>query len=832
MVNPTGTYEDTDIEAVLLERITSMSLEQKVRLLTGASAWSLHDDPSIGLRTIIVSDGPTGVRGQALDDRETSASLPSATAIAASWDLDLVQRLGHLIAAEARDKNVDVVLGPTINLHRSPRGGRHFEAYSEDPWLTGKIGAAYVRAVQSCGIGSTAKHYVANDSETDRMTVDARVDERTLREVYLAPFEELVAEGTWLVMSAYNGVNGHTMSASPLLTSPLKDEWGFDGAVMSDWAAVHEAVRSGAAGLDIVMPGPDGPWGAALVEAVRAGQVPESAIDDKVHRLLRLAARVGALEGVTIDTGAPAEWTDADVAALLREAAADGMVLVRNNGILPLSVENTSRVAVLGQHAHRARSQGGGSATVFPRYVHTPLEGLHAAFGDSAVTYAPGLPPVDELIGFERGTLVDPVTGDAGMRVQYLDAEGTEFATEIAPSGRVGWLGDPRLADASLVRLHTRYTARETGHHRIGFSGLGMLQFRIDGELVSADPVLPESDNMIVESLQPPRRVFDVTLEEGQTIELQLELTPYFPTGLAFAVLTLGYEQVFGDPDDEFARAVEAARSADIAVVVVGTTEAIESEGHDRPNLALPDGQDELVRRVAAANPRTVVIVNSGAPVIMPWIDEVAATVVSWFPGAEFGTALADVLTGEREPGGRMPTTWPAHDEDVPVWTVEPTDGKLVYGEGVHIGYRAWAQREAQGGPAPAVPFGFGLGYTEWSVGEPTVTGLDHHGGVVVRTDITNVGRRPGKHVLQAYVSRVDPSDIDYPAIWLAGFHAAHADPGQAVEAVIEIAERSFAHWSVENHRWEVEPGSYAVRLGTSAADLGPATLVTMRSNG
>src|SRR3954471_10328975 len=299
------------MEELLHERLAALSLEQKVRLLTGADFWSLYSEPAIGLRRIVMSDGPAGVRGERWDEREPSANVPSPTALAATWDAERIERLGRLLAFECRRKGVDVLLAPTVNLHRSPFGGRHFECFSEDPWLTAVIGAAYVRGLQSEGVGGTVKHFVANDSETERFTLDAGVGERTLRELYLAPFEAIVRDGgVWSVMAAYNGVNGATMTESPLQRDVLKGEWGFDGLIMSDWFAARSLAAAGEGLLDLVMPGPSGPWGDALVAAVRAGEVPESAVDDKVLRLLRLAGRVGALGGVPAQGEAVAWSTD------------------------------------------------------------------------------------------------------------------------------------------------------------------------------------------------------------------------------------------------------------------------------------------------------------------------------------------------------------------------------------------------------------------------------------------------------------------------------------------------------------------------------------------
>src|SRR3954468_14460755 len=312
----------TDLE--LEKRVGALTLEQKVRLLTGADFWSLHSEPAVGLRRLVVSDGPAGVRGETWDERNTSANVPSPTALAATWDEERVERLGRLLAAEARRKGVDVLLAPTVNLHRTPYGGRHFECLSEDPLLTGRIGAAYVRGLQAAGVGATVKHFVANDSETERFTADNLVDERVLRELYLAPFEAIVRDGgVWSVMAAYNRVNGPTMTESPLQRDVLKQEWGFDGVIMSDWFAARSLAAAGEGLLDLVMPGPSGPWGETLVAAVRAGEVPQSAVDDKVLRVLRLADRVGALEDRPATAGAH-EWSADEVAAELRSTAAAG----------------------------------------------------------------------------------------------------------------------------------------------------------------------------------------------------------------------------------------------------------------------------------------------------------------------------------------------------------------------------------------------------------------------------------------------------------------------------------------------------------------------------
>lgn len=339
----------SDIDAVVDVLLAGLGVEQQVALLSGQAFWGTAGDRSVGLRPMVLSDGPVGVRGVRWDERDPSMCLPAPVAQGATWDEELVGRLGGLLAAEARSKGVDVVLAPNLNLQRSPLAGRHYECLSEDPLLVGRMGAAQVRGLQAHGVAATAKHYVANDSETNRSTVDVRVDERSLREVYLAPFEQVVAEGgVWVVMAAYNGVNGSTMTQSALLAEPLLGAWGFDGVVVSDWYAVRSTVAV-TAGVGLVMPGPPAAWRESVLAAVRAGHVPAGAVLDAARRLLRLSARVGALaEGPPAGPAPTAAAGGAGTARQLRAAAAAGMVLLRNDRVLPLDRRLLRRIAVLG----------------------------------------------------------------------------------------------------------------------------------------------------------------------------------------------------------------------------------------------------------------------------------------------------------------------------------------------------------------------------------------------------------------------------------------------------------------------------------------------------
>ncbi|ALE07477.1 beta-glucosidase [Arthrobacter sp. ERGS1:01] len=818
------TEADADTDARLRALAEGLGLEQQVALLTGADVWSTRTIPEIGLDRIVLSDGPSGVRGEDFDERHDSISLPSASALGATWSLDVARRYGQVLGQEARRKGVHAVLGPTINLHRSPLGGRHFEAFSEDPALTATLAAAYVDGVQSMGVGATPKHYLANESETDRFTVDSVVAERPLRELYLAAFEDAVAEaGAWLVMSSYNSINGTTASENDLLETPLSTEWGFDGVVVSDWTGVR-SVQAANAHQDLEMPGPAGHWGPVLVAAVKDGRVPREKITEKVTRILRLAARVGVLDGFApAVTELPAGL---DGVALARETATRGAVLVRNeNGLLPLDASTLSRVAVIGHNADQARTQGGGSATVLPKHNVSPLEGLRSALPGAAIHYSRGAKVAEGLQEFPRGELHNPVSDVPGVRVTFLDAAGAELSGEDRLASHLIWFGVGIPEGAATIRVETVWTAPTAGVHTVGIGTVGGVRLSLDGVDVF-DAELTDDTNVLGAALfSPPQRTFQVTTESGGKVALTAVYQLPASQSIPLTAILLGEETVVADPAAEIAEAVENARTADVAIVVVGTNSAIESEGFDRSDLDLPGHQNELVEAVAAVNPRTVVVVNAGSPVLMPWRDKVDAVLLGWFGGQEFGAAIADVLLGAAEPGGRLPTSWPAALEDVPVLNTTPSNGRLVYEEGIHVGYRAWLKQQATGGAAPAFPFGFGLGYTTFELGTPTVPAAVPTGAEVsVRVPVSNTGARTGRAVVQVYLARTD-SAIDRPVRWLAGYADTVLDAGASGSVEIRIPARAFAHYEAG---WQQEPGTFEVLAGLHVEDDFRSTSVTI----
>jgi beta-glucosidase len=815
-------------ERELAARAAALSLEQKVRLLTGADFWSLHPEPAVGLRRLVVSDGPAGVRGERWDERDASANVPSPTALAATWDQELVRELGRLLASEARRKGVDVLLAPTVNLQRTPYAGRHFECFSEDPLLTARIAVAYVRGVQEGGVGATVKHFVANDSETQRMTLDARLDERSLRELYLAPFEAIIVEaGVWAVMAAYNGVNGQPMTESSLLRDVLQGEWGFDGLVMSDWFATRSTEPSARAALDLVMPGPGGPWGDALVAAVRERRVDEASIDDKVMRILRLAARVGALQGAA--AAAAPQYDDAEVAALLRGVAASGFVLVRNQGgVLPLERSALRRLAVVGPNAAAARTLGGGSATVFPPYTVSPLEGLRTALPDTCeISHRLGVLASERIPVAGAPWLHRPGGEGPGVEVRFLAGDGAVVGTEHRPGCSFNWPGTLiHGRGVTCIEVRTVVRATDPGRYTIAVSGVGRYHLSLGGEaVVDVRLELAPGADIVEGMVIPPQAAHSLPMQTGAEIEVVLA----HEVGSADSDLgdlsvrfQLNLQAPHGSDDEEIDRAVALAREVDVAVVVVGTTAEVESEGFDRTSLSLPGRQDELVRRVAEANPHTVVVVNAGAPVLMPWADEVAAVLLGWFPGQEFGHALADVLLGLAEPGGRLPMSWPSSEDGLP--STQPVDGRLDYDEGLFVGYR----RYDRDGVAPLYPFGHGLGYTTWSfVSIDAPDRLVAGSEVSVTVRLRNTGTRPGRQVIQVYASRPEGS-IERPVRWLVGFSVVAAQVGEDITATIALPARAFAHWDVAARSWAVEPGTYVLAAGASSQALCVATELTI----
>jgi beta-glucosidase len=763
----------------LVDLVSRLDLPAKVRLLTGASMFTLAPEPAVGLAELRLSDGPTGVRGLKFSGGRVVSLFPNATLLAQAWSEDTAYEVGGLLAEEALAQDIQLVLGPTINLHRSPLGGRLFEAYSEDPLLTGRLAAAYIRGLQERGVGGCLKHLVANESETDRNTVDSVVDEATLRELYLLPFEIAVAEADpWSVMAAYNDVNGVPATEQDhVINGILKGEWGWDGLVMSDWFATTSAGPAANGGLDLVMPGPVGPWGDALVDAVRSGEVAEAVVDDHLRRLLRLASRVGALGDARPAPG-PLPAPDSPIRReQLTRLAAAGMTVLTNDGVLPLS--RGQRVALIGRHAVDTVGMGGGSAQVNPPYQVSVGDGLSALLGD-AVTVTDGVEVRSRPVPAATAFVADPQDGAPGVRLTLFDEQGAiiqDRHSDLA-SALVGF-DDDFPQTVATVRIRARVAG--AGPVEVGVLGAASWRLSVDGA-VSTHELTTSGHGIGEEILTPPAAVdrYETAREVEATATLRIAAgSPLAGVGL-FGLVACPARR---DPETVIAEATAAARAADVAVVVVGLTAEQETEAVDKTTLSLPGAQDSLVSAVAAAAARTVVVVNAATPVLMPWLADVDAVLWAGLPGQEAGRAVAAALLGDIEPAGRLVTTFPAADGATPAWSVTPVDGKLGYAEGTFIGHRGHYAGRA---PAPAFWFGHGLGYSSWLYGPASVDGS------AVTVEVTNTGGRTSREVVQVYL---EPAGADQP-VRLVGWSAVTAEPGEAVPVRVETDARLWRRWT------------------------------------
>jgi beta-glucosidase len=814
---------DDRIEKLLAE----LTLDEKVSLVSGADMWRTPPVPRLGIPQLKVTDGPVGARGGSLGGEVSAVSFPCGSALGATWDVALIEEVGRALGREARSKGCQVLLGPTINLHRHPLGGRHFECYAEDPLLTAEIGVAWIRGLQSQGVGACVKHYVCNDTEFERHTISSDVPERALRELYLLPFEHAVKRAaSWSVMGSYNRVNGtYACAHAELLRGVLKGEWRFDGAVVSDWYAVQDGPACARGGLDLEMPGPPRHWGAKLAEAVRRGEVPVADVDESVRRMLRLALRTGAFE----HAGAPEAPERAEDLpehrALARRAAVESIVLLRNErDALPLAGGAGApirRLAVIGPSARHTAIQGGGSARVTPHYDVTALAGIErrAAEAGIEVLHATGCTSHKRVPLPDRAWL-RPASGEGrGLTAEYWNGLATEGAPALRRrAGRLefAWFG----AFAREIE-HGSFCARLSGTFRPPESGLWTLSIAVAGRarlLLDGRTVVDAWDGWVrgdsYYNMGSAEITASLQLEAGRDYDLQIEyarIEAPLMAGLRVGMLP-------PVPASALEDAVALARSCDAAVVVVGRDADWETEGVDRADLSLPGRQAELVAAVAAANPRTIVALNTGSPCEMPWIDGVAAALQIWFGGQEAGNALADVLFGDADPGGRLPTTFPRRLQDTPAFLHYPGErGHVLYGEGVFAGHRFYDAR----GIEPLFPFGHGLSYARFRYGEPRVRVEETAEGVAVRVavDVTNTGERAGTEVAQCYLADLE-AGVARPTAELKAFAKLALAPGERRSVEWVLGAHALSFWDGTRRAWLAEPGEFELRIGRSSRDV------------
>jgi beta-glucosidase len=807
------------VEALL----NQMTLEEKISLAAGATFWTTVPVERLGIPALKVTDGPNGARGGSWNGDVTSASFPVGIALSATWNTDLITRVGQALAEESRSKGASVLLGPTVNIHRSPLNGRNFECYSEDPHLSARIAVAYIKGLQQNGVAACIKHFVCNDSEFERQSISSEVTERALREIYLPPFQAAVQEaGTWALMTAYNKVNGTYASENTyLLKEILKGEWGFDGLVMSDWFGTNSTVEAANAGLDLEMPGPARWMGADLLAAVRDGQVDEATLDDKVRRLLRLMIRVGALDNSGISPERAENKPEHHV--LLREAAAESIVLLKNDRlVLPLDPAKINHLAIIGSNAKFAQIQGGGSAQVTPHYTITPFEGVMNYAGEKLeIGYEVGYVSY-KMLPLVESQNVCPAPGSSaqGFKAEFfkhLDFVGELAYTRTYRKLNLMWMGDdvpPGIEQGNFsVRLTGVFTAAETGIHTFSLVSSGLSRLFVDGKEIV--------DNWTAQ--QPGEAFFGMGSTEvrgtcamtaGQSYRVQVDYT----TREARLINALRIGCLTPVPTDTLERAVKLAAGSDVAVVFAGLGSDWESEGTDRPNMDLPSTQNELIAKVAAVNPNTVVVLNTGSPITMPWLDEVAAVLQAWYPGQECGNAIADVLFGVVNPSGRLPQTFPRRLEDNPAFINYPGEnGKVHYGEGAFVGYRYYDKKKVR----PLFSFGYGLSYTTFAYDNLMIPSspVETTGAIPVTVDVTNTGSRAGQEVVQLYV-RDPASRLARPEKELKAFAKVRLQPGETQTVTFALNEASLSYYDPAKRGWVAERGTFEVLLGSASDDI------------
>ena len=798
------------------ELVEQMTLAEQVSLLSGEDFWSLPAVVRLGIHKLRVTAGPTGARGGGgLVGGMKSAAFPVGIAIGASWNPALAQEIGGALADEVRSKGAHVSLSPTVNIHRSVTNGRNFECYSEDPVLAAQLAVGFIAGLQQQGIGATIKHFVGNESEIERTTMSSVIDERTMREIYLVPFEQAVkVAGTWGIMSSYNRLNGtYTSENHWLLTEVLRNQWHYTGVVMSDWFGSHATAPTVNAGLDLEMPGPPRDRGQKLVEAVEAGLVSRETVRERVLNVLRLAMRTGAID----DDRVWEERADDRPAhrALIRRAGAEGAVLLKNDALLPLDGATAGTIAVIGPNAKVAQIMGGGSAQLNPHYAVSPWDGLAAALGESRLRFAQGVTNhrFEPLLHSEFRVDYFNSPDLSGEVVHRDTQQGSEaFLFGAVGGGKV----DPQRWSA---RFTTRFVPAASGEHRVGIAAAGHARVKIDGVLVADDWSQWKKGRTFFEE-GSDEVVGVIALEAGRSYTVELEFAVKPAATLAFSAFRLGIGLPLGD--DAIAEAVRVARAADIAVLCVGRTGEWDTEGSDLETITLPGRQDELVQAVAAVNPRTIVVLQTGGPVEMPWLDQVGAVLQAWYPGQEAGNAIADVLLGVAEPGGRLPQSFPVRWSDNPVHSQDREiypglNGRVRYEEGVFVGYRHYDRH----GIVPLFPFGYGLGYTSFTLGDLAIDddAFESDGRVVVCASLTNTGARRGSTVVQLYVGD-EAASVPRPVKELKAFDKVALEPGESRRLRFDLGPRDFAFFEVGEGMWAVEPGAFSLFLGLSAADI------------
>lgn len=801
----------------LLEKMT---VAEKVALLSGADYWNTVAIKRLDIPSIQVTDGPNGVRS---NNSEPTTLFPVGVAMASTWNPSLIQKAAAAMGRETRAMGAHVLLGPNVNIQRVPLAGRNFEAYSEDPYLSGEIGLGFVLGVQSENIGTSLKHFVANNQEHMRQTGSSNMDQRTLREIYMPAFEKIVKQAKpWTVMAAYNKVNGVFMTENKtLLQDVLRGEWGFDGLVVSDWGALHASASAIDAGLDLEMPGPAKHYGSKLLAAIEQGDVDLEKLNDSAKRLLTLIIKTGVMDTRTSATQASANSEVNTLAhqRLSQQVAEEAITLLKNQkNLLPLNHKKITSIAVIGPNADAAIIQGSGSSQVVPFQQTTPLEGIQALVGDSLkINYAQGVDNEPEPATLDARLLSpDKQRSQQGLRLEYFgnqDFSGKPvFVSTDRSFSKLGFADE--ISNAARNRFSARWQGyfwpKVSGRYEFELVHLSSATLTIDGQEIINDS-LEKQHTGFLEFLNIGARKAGIELKAGVAYPFKLDYVAG-KTPVPLNLLRLASRS----PSGEFAEAVKLAKESEVAVVFIGVSTTSESEGRDRSDLELFGKQNALLEAVLKVNKNTIVVLNNGAPLAMPWIDKANTVIEAWMPGQEGGHAIANVLFGHANPSGKLPVSFPKRLQDNPSYLHYPGDQDANYGEGIFVGYRYYDKKEIE----PLFPFGHGLSYTQFSYSDLTVSDpLFDKEELQVSIKIKNTGAMAGKEVVQLYVQD-NESKVVRPIKELKGFNKVSLGPDELKKITFTLTKRDLSYFDAHRQAWRADAGKFTVLVGSSSRDI------------
>ncbi len=804
--------KDLSIEERVNDLLSKMTLEEKIDLLSG-TGFATKPIERLSIPELRMTDGPLGVRW------EKSTAFPSGICISASWNPAIAHKVGAAIGREVKGHDRHVILGPCINIARIPQGGRNFESYGEDPHLAARMAVEYIKGVQSEGVAATVKHFACNNQEYERAFVDVKVDKRALNEIYLPAFKAAVQEANVLcVMNSYNKVNGHFASENDvLLIDKLKKEWGYKWLVMSDWGAVHSTIPTANGGMDLEMPTGEYLNNITLKDPLKTGAVKESAIDDKVRRILRVIFKLGLFEKPSLkDENLIGTLENRKVAL---EAAKEGIVLLKNkDNILPLDFSKLKSIAVIGPNAEVCRTGGGGSSMVDPLEAPSPLEILRNKFGDKVkINYAAGIQLEGVGMPIETKYLVTN-NGEPGLVGEYFEKMELEGKPTLV---RIDTMINFDFGKSGLPAGFPKYnfSVRWTGKIKFPKTSEYTLEF------ISDDGVrLWLDDSLMIDYWNdhaPEPKSICRKFETNKDYRIRIEY--YQHDGGAIA--KLGWTMPDYDP---IKPVLTVAKNSDVALLFMGDAYNIETEGMDRENLALPRFQDTLIEEVAKVNKNTIVVLNTGSPVLMDrWLGKVKAVVQTWFGGQEMSYAISEILSGSYNPSGKLPITFPKRWEDCSAYTTyKEKDSVTEYSDGIYVGYRYFEKNNIE----PLFPFGYGLSYTTFKYKDLKAKTFARvvQPEIDISLNVSNTGKYSGEEVIQVYVQNITPI-VDRPVQELKAFKKVFLKIGETKNIHFSLDKNAFAYYNVEKNEWTVDPGKYAIHIGSSSKNIRLTEIIELK---